>query len=267
MSTDNDVTGAHVDAFDRHTATTVRGGVATLTFGLVAIAMPVPHVVDVAAVIAARALDIGAWTLLTLLSALLPRVVGVVVIIVGVGVLSVQQGELVLPLVACGLGFVLAVLMQRGKPSGVERDARILLQSSSLCAGVLAILLVASASPPLLPTVCSTSLAEGDVAGVLAFIGFSTAVVGGSYVAHCVSHLVAGGGTADPFDPPLVRCVTGPYAHARHPMQHGQMAVIVGLAMMVGCLGAALAALLIVIALIGPVRARERRQLAARFAA
>ncbi len=252
------------DGFDRRLAGALRGATATLAWGLCFACLGVEHVVDAASAVQSLVNMIAACAVLTAAATLLPRAVGGVVAVVGSVALVVVAAMPPLFALFVGAGVVLAVLMQHGAPAGRWRDLRIVLQSSSLLAGMLAIVLVASGPPPLLPAWCSMTITDhSDLAAHL--MGVVMVVGGGAWVAVCVRHLVAGGGTADPLDPPLVRCVSGPYAHSAHPMQRGQAAVVVGLALVVGTVGAVVAALCTIAVLVGPVRALEARQLKTRF--
>lgn len=181
--------------------------------------------------------------------------VGALVVAVVVGSIDVGAAA------AFVAGGVLGDLMLRPRPFGPERALRIALQASSVLAGLVATLHIASTGAEPLPSWTATPLpAMGAVVGV------ALIVVGVVGVGVCLRHLVAGGGSADPFDPPLVRCCSGPYARWRHPMLAMQSVLIVGAALVVGHVGAVVAAVVVIAVLWGPVRLHEQHMLARRFA-
>lgn len=156
----------------------------------------------------------------------------------------------------------------------LERAARVALQLVSLVAGTCVVMPVVASWP--LPawlvegtTVPVDVLAEAlPAAGEALVVGVALALVvaGALVVAWSMRFLLAGGGTPDPFDPPLCVCRSGPYARLRHPMQLGQIGVVLGAALLVGTRGALLAAVAFALFLVGPVRVLEEDVLRGRTA-
>lgn len=167
--------------------------------------------------------------------------------------------------VSAPLGILLGRLMREGAPRGWQRNLRVLLQSTSLAAGLLVLLLVAS-TPPLGLEVTTVTQKPLPLSFDPSLPGLALVALGAAWCLWCLRFLVAGGGCADPLDPPRRRCVDGPYANQDHPMQWGQFAVVVGAALFINSMGAAGAAVVVVVAMLGPLRFLERGDLRRRFA-
>lgn len=179
----------------------------------------------------------------------------------------------VVVLAAVAAGVALAALMARARPVGPERAVRLALQLSSLAAALCVVMpKVASLPPSSSPlstsraVVLMSATALPGAGGWPILVVAASLILGGAVVvAVALRALLAGGGTADPFDPPLTLCTTGPYARMRHPMQAGQIAVVGGAALLEGTAGAAVASLVFALLLVGPVRFLEEEQLEDRF--
>lgn len=246
----------------------VRGALAALSLAGPAALFFTSTIVDAVSALPTtlRACTTGA--IVVVLCGLLPwraRLLSMPVVVVLLGLLGPDGATAAMAAVT---GIILTALLERGASTfsttsrALQWSATVLL-GLSLLAATLTVLLAASGSWSPLPLsgsapLLSSSSAASDVAAA------SCIVVGSGVVIWCATFLMAAGGTPDPTAPPQAWCTSGPYATSSHPMQRGQLLVLLGLTLLVGTQGAAVVALVLAAALLGPVRLLEARQRDAR---
>lgn len=123
----------------------------------------------------------------------------------------------------------------------------------------------ASAPAPIVGDVLAGTLIPAALVGLVEALAATLVVVGTVIVALAAATLLSAGGTADPFDPPAHYQTGGIYALIRHPMQLGEIAIVVGASLALGTLGALLCAVTFTVVLVGPLRRFEERWLARRY--
>jgi protein-S-isoprenylcysteine O-methyltransferase Ste14 len=162
--------------------------------------------------------------------------------------------------VGAAAGVVVSALLDRGAAS-FSTTSRVLqwtttvLLGLSLLSATLTLLLAASGSWAPLPWSGAAALSSSS--SLLEAVGAVCIAGGMGFVVWCARFLTAGGGTPDPIAPPQAHCTSGPYATTSHPMQRGQLLVLLGLTLLVGTQGALAVAAVLAALLVGPVRLIE----------